>query len=86
LLDAVAHRQNNMESKQMPDNLNPQSSIGATLLAIGRFNADASVVSQALSAHLRTSAGEPDVRAFLSRMHLLLGEFSRAAAAASVAP
>jgi hypothetical protein len=65
---------------------NPQSSIGVALLAIGRFHKDATVLSEALSAHLRSGAGSPEVRGFLARMHLLLGEFSRAAAAASAAP
>ena len=60
-------------------NLDPQSSVGAALLAISRFNTDASVVSDALAVHLRSGAGGPEVRGFLVRMHLLLGEFSRAA-------
>lgn len=58
--------------------LNPHHSPGAALLAIGRLNADATVVSDALSAHLRTCAGEPELHRFLLRMQILLGEFRHA--------
>jgi hypothetical protein len=57
----------------------PQSSIDAARAAIGRLHKDATVLSEALSAHLRTSDGSPEVRAFLARMRLVLDEFRRAA-------
>jgi len=62
----------------MPDNLNPQSSIGAALLAIGHLYSDATVVSDALSAHLRRCASEPELHRFLSRLQLHLGELRHA--------
>jgi hypothetical protein len=52
--------------------LDPNHSPGAALLALGRFNVDTSIVSDALSTHLRTTTGE--VHSYLSRLQLAIGE------------
>jgi hypothetical protein len=57
---------------------NPKSSIGAALIAIGRLYVDATVVSDALSTHLRTCADKPKMHRLLSRMQLHLGELRHA--------
>lgn len=53
----------------------PNASVGSCLLALGRLHNDGAAVSAALSKWLRTTAGEPELHAFLMRMQSLLGEF-----------
>lgn len=53
----------------------PNVSVAATLLALGRLRNDAVTVSGALSTWLRTTAGEPELHAFLMRMQTLIGDF-----------
>lgn len=47
----------------------------SAIAALGVLYNDAGKVSVALSKHLRTTAGEPDLHAFLMRMQTVLGEF-----------
>ena len=56
-------------------NLDPMSTPGAALLAVGKFYNEAGVLSAALTKHMRTSAGEPELFSFLQRLQNVLGEF-----------
>ncbi|MGO8923241.1 MAG: hypothetical protein ACLQF4_09910, partial [Xanthobacteraceae bacterium] len=53
--------------------LRAKATIGAVLLALGP-----TALSDALSEHLRTSASEPQVYAYLQRLQLWCGEFRHA--------
>ncbi len=53
----------------------PNATVAAALIAVGRLYNDAGFVSEALSRHLRNTAGEPQLFAFLQRMQLVLGDF-----------
>lgn len=53
----------------------PAATIAAALLALGGFYNRAGVISVALSKHLRGTAGEPELHAFIMRNQSLLGEF-----------
>jgi hypothetical protein len=77
-LNRKSNQTNNRRPETMQDLSNPQSSIGAVLLAIGRLCSDVTVVSDALSAHLRRCASEPELHRFLSRLQLHLGELRHA--------
>lgn len=53
----------------------PNTSVASTLIALGRLHNDAGTASVALATWLRTTAGEPELHAFLMRMQGLIGDF-----------
>jgi hypothetical protein len=65
-----------MEQNKMTTD--PKDSVGAALISIGKFYADATAVSDALSTHLRTTHGDPPLHASLQRLQLALGELRHA--------
>ncbi len=63
----------------MPTDLSdPQSSIGAALVALGRLYTDATIVSDGLSTHLRTTHSDPPLHAALQRLQVWCGDFRHA--------
>lgn len=56
----------------------PNSTPASAMLAIGRIYNDAGMVSAAISNHLRTTAGQPELFSFLQRMQHALGDFRHA--------
>lgn len=60
-------------SKDIPSD--PQANPLAAIAALGFLYNDAGKISVALSRHLRTTAGQPELHALLMRMQTILGEF-----------
>jgi hypothetical protein len=60
-------------AKDIP--VDPAASPLSAIAALGALYNEAGKVSVALAKHLRGTAGEPELHAFLMRMQTLLGEF-----------
>ena len=59
-------------------NTDPMATPGAALIAVGKFYNDAGMLSAALTKHMRTTAGEPELFSFLQRLQNVLGDFRHA--------
>jgi len=52
----------------------PNATVSAALMAVGRWYNDAGILGEALRKHLTNVAGEVELHAFMSRLELLCGE------------
>ena len=59
-------------------NFDPMATPAAALIAVGRFYNDAGTLSAALSKHMRTTSGEPELFAFLQRLQTVIGDLRAA--------
>jgi len=72
--DTVEDEQSDVVVSADVSKRHPEETIGAALIRIGMLYEDAGVVSRALSKHIRTAAGEPELHTYLHRMQVVLGD------------